>query len=428
VAVRPARSLLVDIGPLTQSPAFRRIFIARSVMLFGVGMVGVTVPVHVYALTGSTARVGYVASVEGLAFFAGFLFGGVLADRFDRWALIRASWLLSMVSFAGLATNAALLGAVWPIAVLVALNGLSGAIGITAMLAVLPSLVSRSKLHAVGALNTLSMRSGAVLAPVAGGAVVAVAGARWSYAAGAIAALCTTPLIRRARSGPPEPAAEPDAPVEPLEGPLRALWTGYRFIVRDRVVLGVMAAGVVGMLGGGSVVLIPAFVRARFGDEATVVGLMYSALSLGLVVGSVASGWVRTMARPGRLLLLMMILCFLCYAGAGASPTVLLVLSCLVAAGAVNSVEEVLRYALLQLHTPDELLGRVNSVFSAQNMSGIAVGALVAGGTGAWLGPTTAFWAYNLAMAAVSVLVLAALPTLRRSERAEPMPPAESKE
>ena len=178
-----------------------------------------------------------------------------------------------------------------------------------------------------------------------------------------------------------------------------------------------MLAGIVGMVGGGSFVLLPAFVAARFDGAPAAVGAMYSALSAGLVVGSLASGWVRRHSRPGRLLLGLMVVCFGCFAAAGAAPTLVLVLAALVAAGATNALEEVLRYTLLQLRTPDELLGRVNSLFSAQAMTGAAIGAVVAGAVGGLAGAADALWIYNALMAGVAVLTTAALGPLRRATR-----------
>jgi len=413
------RSLLVDVGPLRDSAAFRFLFVARVVLLLGVGLVAVTVPLEVYALTGSTPTVGVVAAAEGFAFFAGYLAGGVLADRGDRWRLIVRTWLVCGVSFAGLALNALLLDSVWAVFGCVALNGVSGSICITAMMAVLPDLVDRSQLHAVGALNTLAMRLGTVVAPAAGGAVMAVAGPEWSYGAGAVAALTTwAGLVVAWTRIRPEHDGVQVAPA--AEGPLRSLASGYRFVAGEPVVRGVMIAGVVGMCGGGSLVLVPAFVDAELGGDPRVVGLMYSALSAGLIIGAVGSGRLAGVARPGRLLLVMMIVSFLCYAAVGLSSTVPIVVLIVVAAGLSVSVEEVLRHALPQLRTPAAMLGRVNSFFGAQNMSGAAVGALVAGVFGGAFGPARAFWVYNAAMAVVSVGVLAALPGLRRAEIGDP--------
>lgn len=82
------RHLAMDISPLRTSRAFRDVFIARTVSVFGIGMLLVAVPVQVYAMTGSTVHVGAVSSAEGFALLAGFLWGGVLADRQDRRRLM----------------------------------------------------------------------------------------------------------------------------------------------------------------------------------------------------------------------------------------------------------------------------------------------------------------------------------------------------
>ncbi|WP_226356812.1 MFS transporter [Pseudonocardia sp. ICBG601] len=444
-------SLLVDVSPLREDRTFRNLFVARTVLLFGVGIVAVTVPLEVYARTGSTPIVGMVTAIESAAFVVGYLGGGVLADRVDRWLLVRVTWLVSGTTFAGLAVNAAWIGSTPLTAALVAANGLSGATCITAMLAVTPSIVDRAKLHAVGALNTVSLRLGAVVAPAVGGIVFAVASAAWNYTAGALAAAATWVLLmvapppgrgRTVAAGPPPtgpgtevPPGTPtgtgtdnadaggdravaDGPPEPAESPLAALRSGARFAVREPVVSGVMVAGLVGMIGGGSFVLVPAFVEARFGGSPTVVGLMYSALAAGVVLGSLGSGWVRRSPRPGRLLLVLMVACYACYALAGAAPTVALVLAALVAAGATNAIEEVLRYTLLQLRTPDALLGRVNSLFAAQAMTGAAIGAVVAGSVGGVVGDGDALWVYNTVTGLVAAATGLLLGPLRRVTRA----------
>ncbi|WP_226362289.1 MFS transporter [Pseudonocardia sp. ICBG1142] len=431
-------SLLVDVSPLREDRTFRNLFVARTILLFGVGIVAVTVPLEVYGRTGSTPVVGMVTAIESVAFVVGYLGGGVLADRVDRWLLVRVTWLISGTTFAGLAVNAAWIGSTPLTAALVAANGLSGATCITAMLAVTPSIVDRAKLHAVGALNTVSLRLGAVVAPAVGGIVFAVASAAWNYTAGALAAAVTWVLLMvapppgrgrttaAASAGPdgdrPDAAAGAGggdgAPQEPVESPLAALRSGARFAVREPVVFGVMVAGLVGMVGGGSFVLVPAFVEARFGGSSTVVGLMYSALAAGVVLGSLGSGWVRRSPRPGRLLLALMVLCYACYALAGAAPTVALVLAALVAAGATNAIEEVLRYTLLQLRTPDALLGRVNSLFAAQAMTGAAIGAVVAGFVGGVVGDGDALWVYNTVTGLVAAATGLLLGPLRRVTRA----------
>lgn len=103
-------SLLVDVSPLREDRTFRNLFVARTILLFGVGIVAVTVPLEVYGRTGSTPVVGMVTAIESVAFVVGYLGGGVLADRVDRWLLVRVTWLISGTTFAGLAVNAAWIG------------------------------------------------------------------------------------------------------------------------------------------------------------------------------------------------------------------------------------------------------------------------------------------------------------------------------
>ncbi|MFD0857151.1 enterobactin transporter EntS, partial [Actinomadura adrarensis] len=72
------RRLAMDISPLRESRPFRNTFIARTVSVFGIGMLMVALPVQVYDMTSSTVHVGAVASASGFALLAGFLWGGVL--------------------------------------------------------------------------------------------------------------------------------------------------------------------------------------------------------------------------------------------------------------------------------------------------------------------------------------------------------------
>jgi hypothetical protein len=87
----------------------------------------------------------------------------------------------------------------------------------------------------------------------------------------------------------------------------------------------------------------------------------------------------------------------------------------LVTFGFTASLEEILRYGLIQTHTPDAHLGRVNSLWSAQETAGYAAGSLGAGLTGRALGPGSAIMAYGIASALLATALTAVLPGLRRA-------------
>ncbi|MCZ4527448.1 MFS transporter [Rhodococcus erythropolis] len=76
--------LVIDVSPLRTSRPFRYAFSARLISLLGIGLLVVAVPAQTYQLTGSTLQVAGVSTAMAIAMFFGSLFGGVLADRYDR--------------------------------------------------------------------------------------------------------------------------------------------------------------------------------------------------------------------------------------------------------------------------------------------------------------------------------------------------------
>lgn len=398
---------LFDLRPLRESAAFRRIFIARTISIFGIGMLMVGVPIQVYDLTGSSPMVGLVSALEGGAAIGGMLLGGMLADRYNRKFLILFARTVSGLTFVGLAVNAGLSSPSVPaIIALTVVNGLIGSISIAALLAVVPTLVPKDQLVAVGALNVLSARAGAVLSPALGGLVIATFSVAWNYWVAAIGTAVTVTLLSGLPAlNPPNSDAghDADTPSETVTG----------FLRRERVVGGVMIAGVVAMLGGGVLVLVPAFADARFEGNAVAIGVMYAAIALGAAAATVTSGWLGRSVRPGRVLLTALILGFVVQALVGFTSVLALTAVLLVIVGVFGAVQEVLRYSLIQTHTPHTLLGRVNGLWSAQEVAGMSVGALVAGLFGGIFdAPDAVVW-YSAAMTVLALLVTLVLRRLR---------------
>jgi ENTS family enterobactin (siderophore) exporter len=407
--------VFLDVRPLRESAAFRRVFIARTISIFGIGLLMVGVPIQMYALTGSSFLVGLVAAVEGAASMGGMLVGGILADRYDRKKLILFARTVSGITFVGLAVNAMLADPSWiAILVLSLINGLIGSISIAALFAVVPTLVPHEQLVGVGALNVLSARAGAVVSPALGGVVIAAFSVSWNYWVAAIGTAITIALLAGL---PPLPAPTgraaggSDDPTEPLPAEEVSV---LAFIAGHRVIGGVMIAGVVAMLGSGLLVLVPGFVDERFGNDSRAAGLLYAATAVGAVIATVTSGWLGRLTRPGLVLLIALAAGFAAQAVDGLAG-VLVVAMLLIVAGAITSVQEVLRYSLIQTHTPEHMLGRVNGLWAAQEVAGASVGALVAGAVGGLVAPSAAIVAYSATLCGVALVLLVVLGTLRRA-------------
>ncbi|GAA2143357.1 enterobactin transporter EntS [Actinomadura napierensis] len=402
------RRLALDIGPLRDSRPFRNVFIARTVSVFGIGMLAVAVPVQVYDLTGSTVQVGAVSAAEGFALLVGFLWGGVLADRQDRRRLMLRARTASGIAFALLALNAFLpspsSAALYALATW---DGLATGVAVTALLAATPALVGPDKLVAAGALNALTVRLGSMLSPALGGLVVSAFGVGWNYAAAAAGTLGTLGLLTSLPKLEPARGDETDA------HPLKSIGGGLRFVASHRVVGSLMLLGLLFMVAGGVPVLMPAFAERGLDGGPTTVGLLYAAPACGAVLASVTSGWAGSVKAPGLALLAASVTGFVALACTGLARHPALAVAILFGYGFAASVEEILRYGLIQSHTPDSHLGRVNSLWAAQETGGSAIGSLGAGALGRAMPPGPAIVVYGTVSAVLALALAVTLTTLR---------------
>ena len=401
-----ASRFAIDLSPLRGSREFRYIFVARTVSIFGIGMILVAVPLQVYDMTGSTFAVGTAAVAVGAAVFVGTLFGGVLADRFDRRVVISIARSVAGVAFALLAVNAFVpTPQLWAIYVCGVIDGLAGGVSSTALMAVIPSLLPKAKMAAAGALMTVMADLGTVASPALGGLIIASSSVGVAYTVAALSAVVTTYCIARLPSLPP--------PVRNTENPLRSVAGGFSYAAHDPVVGGTLLVGFCAMMLTGWNVLLPAFAREVLDAGPALTGLLYSAPAIGALAGSLTSGWTGTTRRSGLIVFASSIVAAAGLAGVGAAPLFLVAFLGLVAHGFGRVIGDILRYAIIQTQTPEEYRGRMAGVWGAQISTGVAVGALVAGVVGSLVGPQAAFLVYGLAGVVVLGLLAVVLRGLR---------------
>ncbi|WP_037062770.1 enterobactin transporter EntS [Pseudonocardia acaciae] len=406
--------LAIDIDPLRTSRPFRFVFTARLISLVAIGMLVVAVPAQTYQLTGSTLQVGGVATTMGVALFVGSLGGGVLADRFERRRTIQLARSAAGLCFLVLGLNSLLpTPSVWVIYLAAVVDGLAGGVSGTVLMAVTPTLVPREKLAAAGALVALTTDLGAIVSPAVAGVIIAAGGVAVTYFVAAAATVATVSLINGLGPAP--------APGTSHEPPLRALVTGLRFAGRHRVVRGVLLVGLLTMLASGPMVLLPAFVDRALGAGPSTLGLLYGAPAVGAVIGSLTSGWTGRLRRSGAALLTSVALMALGLVVLGLSGAAVLAFLGLAGHGLGRALTDILRFAVLQKNTPDELRGRISSLWQVQVVTGTAVGSIVAGLLGRWLAPDTALLAYGAACLILTAALVTMLGPLWRLT-SEPQP------
>ncbi|WP_203192601.1 enterobactin transporter EntS [Xanthobacter dioxanivorans] len=394
------RRFLIDISLLRRNPAFRNLLVARSISLMSLGMLAVSVPVQVYGLTGSSFQVGVVAALDGIGMFVGLLLGGVLSDRYDRRRLILFARGVCGIGFVGLALNSLMdAPSLFAIYVLAMWDGFFGALGVSALMAAMPFIVGRENLMQAGALGMLVTRFATIVSPAVGGMVIAAGGLGWNYGLAAVGTLVTVLTLLSLPAMVPERHA--------IRHPLTMMAEAFGFLFRHRRLLLVFAIGTLLTLSTSIRILFPAIVTQTLGGGALEIGLMYSAVPLGATLGAVLSGWVRELRQRE---LVMSGLCagaLACVILLGASGHIVVALAALVIYGYTNAIASLLQYTIIQDHTPDHFLGRINSLWAAQDVAGDSLGAVGVGVLVAALPKTGVIVLGTFALAVGGLLTLA---------------------
>ncbi len=401
-------TLFVDLGLLKRNRDFRSVFIARTISLLGLGMLSVAIPMQIYALTGDSFHVGLAMALEGAGMFIGLLLGGVLADRYDRRKLILFARFVCGIGFLGLAANAWLdTPSLWAVYILSIWDGFFGALGVTALMAVMPFIVGRDNILQARAISMVTVRLATVISPAIGGIIIASAGVGWNYLIAAIGTgLTLIPLLRLPEMRPK---------VEETEHPLRALADGFRFLFTNTVVASAVLIGTLLTFTTTIRVLFPALAESAFGGGAFEVGMMYSAVPLGATLGAITSGWTNTLQRPGLVMMLVSLAAFLCMMLMGVNRNFALMLMLLGVFGYLVSIASLLQYALVQGHTPDHYLGRINGLWTAQDAAGDSVGTIGIGLLGKVMSSLGSVFAFGAAAMGLGLLMLSGFKLLRQA-------------
>ncbi|MBD2795998.1 enterobactin transporter EntS [Xenorhabdus sp. 18] len=394
-------SIFLDFSLLKNNAHFRSIFIARMLSVFALGMLTVGVPVQMQFLTGSTLQVGIVVALDGMGMFIGLILGGILADRYDRRKLILFARGTCGIGFVALSFNAFLDSpSLYMLYFLSIWDGFFGALGMTALMAAIPNLVGRENLAAAGALSMITVRIGAIISPALAGIIIVAGGPGWNFAVAAIGTLATLLPLMRLPEMKPQPSKK--------EHPISALVSGVKFVCQHKIVGSVILVGMMISIAGAVRILFPALSQEVYHQGPSATGLMYSAVPLGAMLGAFTSGWIGQSARPGVLLVICALCSFITLSMLGIVTNIVLALLVLVCYGYLNAFASLLQFTLVQSHTPDHLLGRVNSFVTAQDVTGDSLGALGLGFMGRLLSPVMTVFSFGT-FAAFTCLVLAAV-------------------
>lgn len=302
------------------------------------------------------------------------LFGGVIADRIDRRKILIFSQYLQM----GFAFILALLiwfeqVQVWHIFLLSFLTGSAQSVSGPAYISLLPLLVRKEDVPNAIAMNSVQFNLARVLGPVLAGLALASFGAAVCFGLNGLSFVFVILALLAIRTPKVEETEPPGSIMQEMKA-------GFRFVAHRRKLLVLTFLAFAGtFLGMPIVTFLPVVARQIFTAGASEYARLMTTYGLGSVLGALLVAATVHNARKGRLALLLQ-LSFACLMVAFAFSRIFaLSLVIAFAAGACIVGVISLYSSLVQLTTPDQMRGRVMSIFMLAFRGGMPLGNLIAG-------------------------------------------------
>ena len=331
----------------------------------------------VFDLTHSNFYLGLDSFLGQLPILLLMLIGGVIADRHDRRRLLTGSQYVQAFS----AFTLALLVATGQVTItaiflLSFLSGCGQAFGGPAYQAMIPSLVPRRDLPNAVALNSTQFNLSRVLGPLLGGLVLVWFSVGWCFTLNGLSFFIVVVALASLRLPPHVPSTSPRA----LKAELKK---GLRY-VRDTPLLMVLTglAFLTTFLAMPIATFFPSFatdVLTGGQTPAQRLAMLMASQGLGAIAGALIVGSRGRFPQMGRALLVVQILLGLFVALFAMSRSLPLSLLLIFISGMCSMAVFSMCFSLVQLTAPDDLRGRIVSIYMVALRGGWPLGGLAAG-------------------------------------------------
>jgi MFS family permease len=395
-------------------PAFRSFWLARLSTTIGQMAMVIVIGWQVYDIARETMgireaafRLGLIGLVQFVPLFLLTPVSGWTADRLDRRHVARA--VISLELLCALILFWATWGGFISLPILfgvAALLGVARAFAGPALSALAPNLVPREILPNAIALSSTAWQTGAIIGPAAGG-ILYDRVAHLPYALSA--ALFAFSTICLFLIGPvPRPAIERGRP-------LKRMIEGIAYIRRNQLVLGAITLDLFAVLLGGATAMLPLYARDILFVGADGLGPLRAAPAVGATLTAIFFSFRPIRTNVGVKMLVAVVVFGAATAAFGVSTWYPMSLAMLTLLGAADMFSVYIRQSLIQLHTPDEMRGRVGAASTLAISASNELGETRSGFTAALAGPVAATVAGGIAAIAVTLLWALWFPELRRA-------------
>jgi MFS family permease len=334
---------------------------------------------QVYELTEDAFKLGLLGLCRFVPVVLFGIAGGVIADRGDRRRTLmfaQAALLLMSLGLAAL-TIAGSITLVMIYVFTIAAATVEGVSNPTRQ-ALIPLVVPKHDFPAASTMNILAFQMAMVTGPAIGGVIIATMGVGAAYIVDAVSFIAVIIAVLLMNTRPPR--------ITLSMGGFAAALEGLQFLRRTPVLLGVMAADFVATFFGACTTLMPIFAEDVLGVGPSGLGFLLSAPAAGAVSVAAILSVARLPDRAGLGVLVSIAIYGACLIGFGMSTSFALSLLFLAGTGASDVVSATLRHATRNLLSPDELRGRVASLYRTMAVGGPQLGEFRAGVTATFTG------------------------------------------
>ena len=390
-------------------PDYRILWLSSAAGLVTMQMRMLATGVWLYDVTGSGLQLGLLGVVQLAVQLPAILFGGALADQWDRKKLIAVTQSFSFV-FIGLMTLLLAFDRLepWHVYAVTAILGVTSVLGGPARSAITANIVPRTHLmHAVTS-NTATFQIGAIAAPLMFALIIETWGTTAAFAVSAIFGLPASalPLFIRAQVAPPRTEGNQGSMI-------RRIWDGVIYVRSHPILPGLYLLDIGVTIFSFYRQILPLIADRMFRSGAAAVGLLTAANSLGGVAGTFAVLFMANYRAKGMLVLYATLGYGILLLAFGFSSWLWLGAAVIIGLGATDAIGMTTRQTTVQLTTPDHMRGRAVSAHSVSAMSANNLGTFWVGFMSDEIGARNTM----LLGGAISVAVVAAVWALMRGIR-----------
>lgn len=352
----------------------------RFLFILGLRMIGTLVGWWIYDLTKDPLALGFVGLAEVIPAVSLALYAGHVIDLKDKRTMMRitvslyalCALMLTFISTAYFYDRMGKSVVIGGIYFIIFLTGAIRAFSGPTFNSMVAFIVPREMLPNAITLNSGTYLSAAVLGHAGAGFLIAFTGITGTLIAISISIIASFFILLNIHKKPPMPRSGEKKTWESMK-------EGLRYVYRTKELLGAMTLDMFSVFFGGAVAMVPVFARDILKLSPIGFGWLNAANDIGSILIIATLAVFPLKKNQGKILLFAVAGFGLCIITFGFSKIFWLSFVALMIGGILDGISVVIRGTILQLKTPDEMRGRVNSVSSMFIMSSNELGQLESG-------------------------------------------------